>query len=118
MTLPRGFKKIVEGNTVALATSTPYGNPHVIAVASVKLREGKLVVTDNYMKTTPANLLKNPFVSLAVWTKSGTGYSIKGTAEYDASGEWLDFARKLKENKRFPCKGVIVVTPTAIKKLC
>jgi hypothetical protein len=44
------IKKIIEENP--LATVNQKGEPHVIGVASVKVKDEKIIVTDNYMKTT------------------------------------------------------------------
>ena len=117
MIIPDDAKRIIEGNPVALATVNGEGSPHVIAVAFVKVVDGKLVITDNYMETTISNILETPNVALAAWDKDWEGYRIEGTAEHHTSGEWLEFAKGLEGNKGEPCKGAVVVTPTLIKKL-
>jgi uncharacterized pyridoxamine 5'-phosphate oxidase family protein len=108
-------KKLIEGNSIALATVNGE-KPHVIAVASVKVVEDKIIITDNYMKTTKDNIANNSNVSLAVWNNEW-GLRVSGKAEYFSSGKWHDFVKALKENKGEPCKGAIVVTPSEIKEL-
>jgi len=117
MKLPAGFKKIVENNVMSLATANSRGRPHAIAVTFVKVRDGKLVITDNYMGSTATNIRKRQFVSIAVWDKNWTGFGIDGKAEYHSSGKWHEFIKSLKENAGEPCKGAIVVTPLKIRKL-
>lgn len=111
------IKKIIEENPMALATSDQNGNPHVIAVAYVKVKDEKIVITNNCMETTIKNLKKNQNVCLAVWDKKWKGYQIKGKAKYFEEGDWYNFVKSLKENKNEPCKGAIVFEVNEIKKL-
>ena len=113
------IKKIVENNPVAFSTADKKGNPHVIAVAGVRvISPNELIVTDNYMYTTLKNLKNNPNIAMAVWDKKWNGYRLKGKAKHFTSGKWHSFVKKIKENKRFPCKGAILVKVSEIKKLC
>ena len=110
-------KKIIEENPVALASVNPDGKPNVNAVAFVKVKDEKIVITDNYMKQTKENILANPAVCLAVWDKDWKGYKIIGEAEYFDSGEWLDFVKAIEENKDEPAKGAVVVNVKEMRKL-
>lgn len=110
-------KKIIENNPVAVATSV-MNKPHVIAVAFVKvIGKNKILITDNFMKTCKENILKNNNIALAVWDKKWHGYRIKGKAKYFSSGIWLDFVKKLKENRGYPAKGVILINVNEVVKL-
>ena len=61
------IKKLIEGNAIALSTIGEDGNPHCIAVAFVKVVSGdQLLITDNYMVTTPENLKKNKNVEVVI----------------------------------------------------
>lgn len=111
------LKKLIEENILGLATITPEKRPYIIAVQYVKVKDGKLVITDNYMKTTPMNIKLNPNVCLAFWDSKNEGYRIEGLAEYWIDGEYLQFVKSLKENKNEPCKGAITVTISKIQKL-
>jgi uncharacterized protein len=82
-------QKIIEENPVVLATINSKGNPHVIAVALVKVKDDKIIITNNYMKSTIENIKNNPNVSLAVWNKDCKGYRIDGKAEYYEQGNDL-----------------------------
>ncbi|MBU0907839.1 MAG: pyridoxamine 5'-phosphate oxidase family protein [Nanoarchaeota archaeon] len=111
------IKKIIEENPVAVATVKEGNKPHVIAVACVKIENEKIIITNNYMKTTVENIQKNPRVSLAVWDKDWNGYRIDGSAEYHEKGEYYDLVKSIEENKKHPCKGAIVIKISEVKKL-
>jgi len=111
------IKKIIEENSLAFATVDKDNKPHVIAVAYVKVKEGKLIVTNNYMDSTIDNIKNNSSVGLAVWNKDWEGYRIDGEASYFEEGEYYDFVKSMKENKDEPGKGAIVVDIKEIKKL-
>jgi len=108
--------KIIEKNPVALSTVNAEDKPYVIAVASVKVKDDKIIITDNYMGRTIDNLKHSPHVSLVVWGKDWKGYNIQGKAEYHDKGLYFDFVKSLKENKDEPCKGAIVIEINSIKK--
>lgn len=110
------IKKLIEDSTLILASVTPENRPHTIAVAYVKVKDNKLIITDNYMKTTPMNIKLNPNISLLLIDKE-EGYRIEGLADYWKEGEYFEFIKSVKENKNEPCKGAIVVTISKIQKL-
>ncbi len=84
----------------------------------MKVREGKIVITDNFMETSLKNLKNNPKVCLCVWSSDGEiGYRIKGNVTYHQNDKWHEFVKNLSENKGFPCKGAVVVSPIEIVKL-
>jgi len=109
------FIDIIENNPVALATSDKKGKPHVIAVACVKVKDDKIIITNNYMKTTIDNIKQNPKVSLVAWGRTLKGCKIDGIAEYFENGEWYNFVKAIKENENEPCKGAIVIKVNSIK---
>ena len=115
--MKQDIKKIIEDNPVALATVKSDGTPHVIAVAYVKVKNNKIVITRNYMNQTLDNIKNNPNVSLAVWDEDWNGYRIDGAAEYFEEGEWFNFIKSLKENEKEPCKGAIVISVREVVKL-
>ncbi|MEE9406334.1 MAG: pyridoxamine 5'-phosphate oxidase family protein [Candidatus Aenigmarchaeota archaeon] len=114
-------KKMIEENAMALATVGRDGKPHVIAVAFVKVKDGKIVVTDNYIVETTKNIQDNKNIALAVWNREWQedcrGFEFSGTAEYHMGDEWHDFVKSLPENEGEACKGAIVVTVEKVKKL-
>jgi len=72
----------------ALATSTPE-DINVVAVSTVKVIDGKIILVNYFMGKTLENIQRNPKVALACW-KGLAGYQIKGTAEHIQSGELFD----------------------------
>lgn len=113
--IPAKFKKLIERNPLSLATVGSGNKPNVIGVACVKVVSGsQLLVTDNFMKQTRRNLVKNSSVCLAVWDKKFKGCKLSGTARYYNRGIWKECVRQLPENKGLPAKGAIIVT---VKKL-
>lgn len=110
------IKDKIEKSTIAVATVTPEGNPHAIAIMYAKVSEGKVIITNNYMKTTIENIKNNPNISLVFWQEEN-GWRVDGKAEYQDSGKWLEFVKSLKENKGLPAKGAIVINVAEVKEL-
>jgi len=98
---------------VSLATVSSDGTPNV-APMYWKLWYGDdtLLVLDNYMRTTKANILSTKLTSVSVWNaESGEAYQLKGKAEYFTEGIHMDAAvahmEKHKPGSR--PKGVVVM---------
>jgi uncharacterized pyridoxamine 5'-phosphate oxidase family protein len=116
MKITSSIKKIIEQNPLAFATMVNK-KPYVIGVASCKIVKGdKVLVTNNFMKTTIRNISKNNNVALVVWNKEGEGYQFLGKAKYYKEGKWLNYVKDLKENKGLPAKGAIVIKVEKIIK--
>ena len=115
MKISKEIKTIIEKNPISIAT-TSKGKPHVIAVSFAKVKGNKIIITDNYMKTTAENIRKNPNISIVAWNKKFIGYQIDGKAKYFNKGKYRDFVKLLKENKGYPAKGAILVKIIKIKK--
>lgn len=69
------------------------------------------------MKHTKENLEENNNVCLAVWNNKEEGYKLVGKAEYFFAGKWLEFVKKMSENKGLPAKGAMLVTISKLIKL-
>ena len=106
--------KVLNKKYVALATCDKKGNPHNIVVQVSEIKDKEIFITDNFMQKTKENILNNPKIALVFW-KGEEGIKINGTAKYIDSGEILDKIKKLKENKEFPTKGVVVIKFDEIK---
>ncbi|MBD3310764.1 hypothetical protein GF351_06105 [Candidatus Woesearchaeota archaeon] len=106
----------IEKSVLYLATSSDH-QPHVIAVACAKVVDDKIIITDNYMKSSNRNVKSNCNVEILFYYKKWSGYRIQGKARYHKSGKWLDFVRGLRENKKHPAKGAIVVSATKVETL-
>ncbi len=112
------IKKLIQENPLSLATINEDGKPNVIGVACVKVvSENQFVITDNYMKQTKENILRDKNVCLAVWNKDWEGYKFVGEAEYYTEGKWKQFVEKDEDNEGMPAKGAILVTISEIIKL-
>lgn len=103
---------------VALATAHIDGTPNVAPMFwKVWFDEATLLVLDNFMRTTKANILATGMASVAAWdTASGTAYQIKGTAEYVTDGPYYTAgASHMAERKpgQQP-KGVVVLHVTSV----
>lgn len=103
------IKNLIEENALALTTINLEGKPHNIAVEFVKVRSSnQLLISDNYLVETIANIKKNTNVALPVWNADWKdkciSYGLKGTAEYFTSGKWLEAIKKISENKDALCK--------------
>lgn len=109
-------KKLIESEAVAVATVMPDGNPNIVGVACVKVVEGKVLITDNYMNQTIKDIKNNQRVALAVWNKKWEGYKLIGKAEYFNQGKWLEMVKKMPENKDMPAKGAILVNVDRVIK--
>jgi len=111
------IKNKLEKATLALASVDENSKPHNIAVMYAKVYDGKIIITNNFMKKTIENIKINNLVSLVFW-EGEEGWRIDGEAEYFDSGRWLDFVKKMKENQGLPARGAIVVNISNISKLC
>lgn len=58
------IKDKIENATIAVASVGSKNKPYAIAIMYAKVRDGKIVITNNFMKNTIENLKKNPYVSL------------------------------------------------------
>lgn len=119
MEITQRQKELVETEAMAVASINQDGSPNLIAVGAARVvSKDTIVITDNFMHRTPENIKRDPRICLAVWTKDWEeGYKFIGKAEYQTSGKWVDFVKKMKENKGYSAKAAIVVTVTNVYKL-
>ncbi len=103
MSLPESVKNLVEQQPiVALATSASDGTPNVAPIFwKLWYDENTLLLLDNYMKATKANIKASGTVSVSAWNaESGEGYQLKGTAEYFSEGLHMDAAAAHMEKQK------------------
>jgi predicted pyridoxine 5'-phosphate oxidase superfamily flavin-nucleotide-binding protein len=62
-------KDKMKNKIAALATVNQKNMPHAIAVEVNDIVDNKLIITDNYMKTTLNNIKDNPYISIVFWDK-------------------------------------------------
>jgi len=99
---------------VAFATAAIDGTPNVAPMYWKLWYDDKtLLLLDNYMKTSKANVIATGKASLSAWnTESGEGYQLKGTAEFFSEGLHMDaaVAHMDKQKPGSRPKGVVVLT--------
>ncbi len=110
------IKDNIEKAIIAVATINSKRNPHNTPIMYAKIKGGKIIITNNYMKTTIENIKNNPNVCLIFW-EGEKGWRINGKAEYYDSGKWLNFVKSLKENKGEPANGALVINVEEVKEL-
>lgn len=71
---------------VVLATAGPDGIPNAVPIGSKKILDDETVlVSDQFMNKTLANMKANPKVSITFW-EGQEGYQLKGTVIIETSG--------------------------------
>lgn len=113
MRIPKKVKDIFTNEPIhQLATSSIAGIPNVASVGAVYLLDDEtILVVDNYMKKTLANIVENPQVAFLI--RSGKeSYQIKGRCEYLTSGLLYEEAKKWMKLKgeKYPAKGAVKIT--------
>lgn len=70
----------------AVSTCSPDGIPNVVPCSMKQVIDDETVmISDQYMNKTLANLKANPRMAVTVWNETG-GYQVKGTVTYENEG--------------------------------
>ena len=78
---------INETYAAAVSTCSVDGVPNVVPCSMKQAwDEETVMISDQYMRKTLANLKENPQMALSVWDNEG-GWQVKGTVTYEDSGE-------------------------------
>lgn len=112
MKIPEKVKDIFNNEPVhQLATSSKNGVPNVCnAGAKYLLNDETIIIIDNYMDKTLANIIENPLVAILV--RSGKeSYQIKGRCSYLSSGSLYENAKKWMKSvgEKYPAKGALKI---------
>jgi predicted pyridoxine 5'-phosphate oxidase superfamily flavin-nucleotide-binding protein len=112
MIIPKKVKDIFNNEPVhQLATSSKNGVPNVCnAGAKYLFNDETIIIIDNYMDKTLANILENPLVAILV--RSGKeSYQIKGRCSYLNSGPLYEDAKKWMKSvgEKYPAKGALKI---------
>jgi predicted pyridoxine 5'-phosphate oxidase superfamily flavin-nucleotide-binding protein len=109
----------------AVATSSKEGIPNVVPIKFVKvISEDEILMMDNFMEKTEANIKANPKVAVSCWftnpeTKLSQGYQFKGEATFEYSGTRFDegyqWVKSLKPD--IHPKAAIIVKVTSVYDL-
>jgi predicted pyridoxine 5'-phosphate oxidase superfamily flavin-nucleotide-binding protein len=114
------IREIIERNALALASIDEKGNPHCIAIGSVKvIPKNQILIGNCFMVQTIKNIKRNSEVSICAWNRNWEdnclGYELLGKAEYFTDGVYLEKVKKIHAG--FDVKGALVVTVSKIIKL-
>jgi uncharacterized protein len=100
---------------VVLTTVDEVGVPNTIYVTCVhKASDEQIIVADNKMDKTQANLKAGSRVNLLYITKEKKAYQIKGTASYEVDGDHFNQMKNGWLAAKFPGKAAVVVTIEAV----
>lgn len=99
------FEKV---GAVALGTSTLDGRPNVVPVGAKKIIDDETVlISDQFLNKTLANMKANPQVTLTYW-EGHEGYQLKGSVtietqgkRYEETAQWIE---QLGAKAGFPLK--------------
>jgi len=116
------MKSAIEtAKVVVIATVNEAREPNVVPIACKKvLSENELLLMNNFMRKTEANIKMNPSVAVSVWytdsSGSSKGYQLKGKARIETSGKNFDEGTKMvqsTERKLIP-KSAVIINVTSI----
>ncbi|KUG04202.1 hypothetical protein ASZ90_018422 [hydrocarbon metagenome] len=108
------MKALLKSAMWVLATADSSGVPNAVPIHfNSILDDTHLMLVDNFMNKTIANIQANPQVSISVWD-STSGYQFKGRASLEKSGANYELAVELVKDKPFKPKGVVIVEVDSI----
>ena len=83
--------EVIAGNRAYVATATADGVPNVVPIGNIKPLDNKtVIIADNYMMKSRANLEKNPKIAFVMHDAAKYPYQFKGTVKIYRSGEYYD----------------------------
>ncbi len=84
--MPKECQDLINNVYAAAFSTCVDGNPNVVPVSMKQVIDSETVmVSDQYMNKTLANLKENPRAAISVWNDEG-GYQVKGSVEYVTAG--------------------------------
>lgn len=93
-----------------LTTVDSNGIPNSIYVTCVnKTADGQIVVADNKMHKTQANIMAGSPVSLLFLTKERKAFQLKGSASYQTSGKLFEEMKTGWLDKKYPGRAAVVI---------
>lgn len=105
------MKALLTKSMWVLATADTNGVPNAVPIHFKKILDDEhLLLVDNFMNKTLANIKANPQVSVSVWD-SDSGYQFKGHAVIETTGSNMELGVELVARSKMPMnpKGVVVV---------
>lgn len=111
---PELKEQMVKVGILHLATASAAGVPNVAPMGAVMIEDDKILIANNYMNKTLANIKENPQVSVLVWNREiGNCFQLKGTAELMSGTPEHKKMRDMLEEKKpgaYPCKELVVIS--------
>ncbi|MCJ8501638.1 pyridoxamine 5'-phosphate oxidase family protein [Desulfatitalea alkaliphila] len=106
------FKKVP---AAVLCTATNDGSPNGVPVGAKRLIDAETVlISDQFLNKTLANMKSNPRVALTFW-EGHEGYQLKGTVTIETTGprfeetsRWIE-ERSTQSGNPLKCKGVVIL---------
>jgi predicted pyridoxine 5'-phosphate oxidase superfamily flavin-nucleotide-binding protein len=88
--------------TPVVATASREGKPNVVPIACVKvISDDEILLMDNFMNKTRANIEANPAVAITVWSmEHHGGYQFKGRARIETQGSIFEDGVKTVKARR------------------
>ena len=88
--------------TPAIATASKDGKPNVVPITFTKvISENEILLVDNYMNKTRANIEENPVVAISAWhLEEGMGYQFKGKARIETTGKIFEESIQWVKSRR------------------
>ncbi|HUX50280.1 MAG TPA: pyridoxamine 5'-phosphate oxidase family protein [Spirochaetia bacterium] len=101
-------------DAVVFVTSDPDGTPNAVYVTCVGMyRKEHIVIADNYFDKTKKNIQARKKGTILFITKEKKSYQLKGSLEYETSGEHYDFMKTWNPTK-LPGHAAAILTPERI----
>jgi hypothetical protein len=91
MVMTEEMMKVIAENRAYVATATAEGVPNVVPIGNIKPLDNKtVIIADNYMIKSRANLEANPKIAFVMHDAAKYPYQFKGSVKIDKSGEYYD----------------------------
>lgn len=93
---------IARTRTPVVATASKDGKPNVVPITFTRvIADDEILLMDNYMNKTRANIEENPVVAITVWdVEQRLGYQFKGKARIETSGSLFKEGEQWVKSKR------------------
>ena len=91
MVMTNEMMEIIAENRAYVATATADGVPNVVPIGNINPLDNKIVIiADNYMMKSRANLEKNPKIAFVIHDAAKYPYQFKGSVKIYRQGEYYD----------------------------
>lgn len=113
---PKRLTFLKRNKIAVLTTSSETKKPHSIFVEINKVTNKEIIITNNQMTTSKANILVNSQVCILSFNKNYECLNITWKAKYYNKGKYYDYVRKLRTNKSHNPKWAIVIKIDNVKE--